>query len=146
MKTYFAEVLTRESARLSAVTDGTMLLCWRRTVVRELMTPQSPYVSALQPADDVCEQADFLDRWRELISRAVERLPRSAPEIAGGAHQTAVLILAALLGGGALAQLARDRGPLDAALDLALLPFAVPEDHGLAKTGTSRPTSTMDPW
>lgn len=144
MKTHFAEVLARESACLSAVTDGAMLACWRRAVVQELMTSRSPYVLALRPTGDLCEQAEFLDRWRELIAEMVERLPRSTPEAAVDAHQTAVLILAALRGGGTLAQLARDPRPLDAALDLALMPFAaLGEYDGLAKTGTR---SRQVPW
>jgi hypothetical protein len=46
LRTYFAEVLARESACLAGVADGAMLASWRRGVVEELMTPQSPYVLA----------------------------------------------------------------------------------------------------
>ncbi|NMO55245.1 hypothetical protein HH310_29180 [Actinoplanes sp. TBRC 11911] len=124
MRTHFAEVLAREDARLSGVVDRAMLACWRRDVVQELMTPRSPYALALRPAADMREQADFLDRWRELIAGTVERLLRSETQCPSvDAHRTAVLILAALRGGRTLAQLAGDRRPLDAALDLALLPL-----------------------
>jgi hypothetical protein len=43
------------------------------------------------------------------------------------AHETAVLILAALHGGGTLSQVAQDPRPLNAALDLALGRLAAPE-------------------
>jgi hypothetical protein len=135
MKTQFAEVLSRESACLSAVTDGATLACWRRAVVQELMTSRSPYVLALRPTGDIREQAEFLDRWSELITEMVERLLRSSPEAAVDAHQTAVLILAALRGGGTLAQLARDPRPLDAALDLALMPL----QHRATTAASPRP-------
>jgi transcriptional regulator LmrA/YxaF-like protein len=147
MRTHFAEVLARESARLSEVTDGTTLAHWRRGVVEELMKPQSPYALALRQTSDVCDQADFFDRWRELIAETVERLPRSgAPKHAPDADRTAVLILAALRGGSTLSQLARDPGPLDAALDLALVPFMTRGDNGLARAGTTNPRSSMDAW
>jgi hypothetical protein len=121
-----------------------MLASWRRGIVEELMTPQSPYVLALRRTDDICGQAEFLHRWRELIVKMVERLLRSgtsgatpcpsarAPKVDVDAHNAAVLILAALRGGSALSQLARDPRPLDAALDLALVPFAAISDNGLA--------------
>jgi hypothetical protein len=48
-----------------------------------------------------------------------------------------LLILAALRGGNALSQLARDPRPLDAALDLALVPFVAISDDGLAARGIS---------
>jgi hypothetical protein len=131
MGTYFTEVLARESARLSEVGDGATLASWRRGVVEELMSPQSPYVLALRRTDDIRGQAEFLHRWRELIAIMVERLLRSGATLCtSGApskidvDNTAVLILAALRGGSALSQLARDSKPLDAALDLALVPFA----------------------
>lgn len=131
MRTYFTEVLARESARLSEVGDGATLASWRRGVVEELMTPQSPYVLALRQTDDIPGQAEFLHRWRELIAMMVERLLRSGATLCPSARtskidvdNTAVLILAALRGGSTLSQLARDPKPLDAALDLALVPFA----------------------
>jgi hypothetical protein len=50
------------------------------------------------------------------------------------AQKTAVLILAALHGGSTLSRVAQDPGPLDAALDFALLPFAATEDNSPART------------
>jgi len=136
MRTHIAEVLARESAALAGVTDGAELARWRSRVVEELMTPSSPYVLAMCETSDVRARADFLDRWRELIAETVDRLAHA--DIAGDrgqapdqsrradfdAQKTAVLILAALQGGSALSRLAQDSGPLDAALDLALVPFA----------------------
>ncbi|MEW2424118.1 hypothetical protein AB0911_26590 [Streptomyces nigra] len=139
MRTHIAEVLARESAALAVVTDSAELGRWRRRVVEELMTPSSPYVLAMRETCDVRARADFLDQWRELIAETVDRLVRTsiAGDGSGAADQarradadavdaqkTAVLILAALHGGSALSRIAQDSGPLDAALDLALVPFA----------------------
>jgi hypothetical protein len=55
MRAHFAEVLARESACLAGVTDGVELTGWRRQVVTELMTPQSPYALALLQTGDVPE-------------------------------------------------------------------------------------------
>jgi hypothetical protein len=149
MKTYFAEVLARESVCLAGVADEAMLACWRRRVVEELMTPRSPYVLALQQTDDVIERAEFLDQWRELIAETVDRLVQSdttvdapypsaqAPRADVDAQKTAILILAALHGGSTLSQLARDARPLNAALDLALAPFAAIEHNRPARTGSA---------
>jgi hypothetical protein len=132
MRADFAQVLARESACLAGVTDGAMLASWRRGVVEELMTPRSPYVSALRQTGDVRGRADFLDRWRELIAETVDRVLQSgatgetlcpsaqAPKADVDAQKTAVLILAALHGGSILSQLAQDPRSLNAALDLAL--------------------------
>ena len=157
MRTYFTEVLARESACLAGVTDRATLASWRRGVVGELMTPQSPYVLALRQTDDGSDRADFLDRWRELIAEAVARLLQSGAAgdtlctSARGwsmadvdAQKTAVLILAALHGGSTLSQLAQDPRPLNAALDLALVSFVAAEDNSLARTGTGSSVSNMD--
>ncbi|WP_204071846.1 hypothetical protein, partial [Planotetraspora phitsanulokensis] len=146
MRTHFAEVLARESACLAGVTDGAKLAGWRRRVVEELMTPLSPYVLAMRQTGDVPERADFLDRWRELIAETVDRLLQSGTT--GDTHfssdqtrradvdaqKSAVLILAALHGGSTLSQIANDPWPLNAALDLALAPFAATKDNSLART------------
>lgn len=156
MRTHFAEVLARESACLAGVTDGAKLAGWRRRVVEELMTPRSPYVFALGQTGDGAERADFLDRWRELIAETLDRLQSGAT---GDAHcssgqtrradvdpqKTAVLILAALHGGSTLSRIAKDPWPLNAALDLALAPFAATEDKGPARTVMSSPIGTMSP-
>jgi hypothetical protein len=156
MRACFAEVLARERACLAGVTDGAMLASLRRGVVEELMTPQSPYVLALRQTGDVRGRADFLDRRRELIAETVDRVLQSgatgethcpsaqAPKVDVDAQKTAVLILAALHGGSILSQLAQDPRPLNAALDLALVPLAATEDGSLARTGTSSPIRTMD--
>jgi len=140
MRTHFAEVLAHESAVLAGVTDAAKLAGWRRRVVQELMTPQSPYVLALRQAVDASDRADFLGRWRELIAETVDRLLQSSTrgDTNGSsvqphrgdvdAEQAAVLILAALHGGGTLSQIAQDPRPLNAALDLALAPFAPPPE------------------
>jgi hypothetical protein len=141
MRTYFTEVLAREEARLAGVTDATMFSGWRHCLVEELMTPDSPYTLALRPSGAVRDRADFLDRWRALIAATVGRLMRTspsgetfcasaqAPQADVDAEKTAVLILAALHGGSTLSQLAQDPRPLNAALDLALAPFAAAEDN-----------------
>ncbi|MFI7610322.1 hypothetical protein ACIBP6_03690 [Nonomuraea terrae] len=146
MRTCFAEVLARESASLAEVTDGVMLANWRRRVVKELMTPRSPYALALRQSGDVPERADLLDRWRELIAETLERLLKSGaagnalcssaqtPRADIDAQKAAVLILAALHGGSTLSQIARDPWPLNAALDFALAPFAATEDDGPTRT------------
>jgi len=151
MRTHFAEVLARESACLAGVTDGAKLAGWRRRVVRELMTPQSPYVLALRQTGDLSDRADFLGRWRGLIAETVDRLLQSstpgdtncssAQPCRGDvdAQQTAVLILAALHGGGTLSQVAQDPRPLNAALDIALAPFAAQPNARSDDTRTERP-------
>jgi len=134
MKTHFAQVLADEGAQLAAVTDGSMLAEWRNRVVTEVMTPHSPYAIALRHTGDIQQRAAFLDRWRELIAETVARLLRSPCEcaVADGTptradvdpQKTAVLILAALHGGCTLSHVVQDRWPLNAALDIALAPFA----------------------
>jgi len=145
MSTYFAEVLACERASLAEVTDRAQLTRWRRRVVEELMTPRSPYASALRQTGDAPDRADFLHRWRRLIAETVERLqqaesshgtncpgvPSSARSRTGGvdAQQAAVLILAALYGGSTLSQVAQSPWPLNAALDLALAPLGASGTH-----------------
>jgi hypothetical protein len=151
MKAHFAEVLARERAALDGIVDEAMLACWRRRIVDELMTPRSAYATALQQTEDVSERADFLDRWRELIAETVHRLtrpassPDGAPTSRGArvdvdAQKSAVLIVAALLGGRTLSLLAQDPRPLDAALELALAPFVAIDDGRTASTGNQTPT------
>jgi hypothetical protein len=157
MTTYFAEVLARERTCLAGVTDRAMLASWRRGVVEELMAPRSPYVLALQQTGDAPGRADFLDQWRELIAGTVDRLLRSGttedavrpsapvPRAGLDAQRTAVLILAALHGGTILSRIAQDPRPLNAALDLALVPFAATEGNCPRKDwGPSSPLSNMD--
>ncbi|MHA6668520.1 hypothetical protein ACX3O0_06575 [Homoserinimonas sp. A447] len=146
MSTHFAEVLASEGAYLTGVTDGAMLACWRHRIVEELMTPQSPYFLAMQQTDEVSERADFLDQWRELIAETVDRLLQSSTTVDApwssalaasadvDSQKTAVLILAALHGGSTLSQLAQDPRPLNAALDLALAPFAASEGNCRVRT------------
>jgi hypothetical protein len=154
MRTHFAEVLARESACLAGVTDGAKLAGWRRRVVRELMTPNSPYVLALRQTGDAPNRADFLGRWRGLIAETVGRLlhPSSPGDTNCSsaqpwrddidAQQTAVLILAALHGGGTLSHVAQDPRPLNAALDIALAPFAPPLNHAATTPGPKDRTVT----
>jgi hypothetical protein len=156
MRAYFAEVLGRETACLATVTDAAALAVWRRRLVEELMTPQSPYVKALKQTGDVRDRARFLDRWRELIAETVDRVLQSGAtgdafsssgrglQANVDAQKTAVLILAALHGGSILSQVAQDPEPLNAALDLALAPFTVARGNGLARLETSIPMSDMD--
>lgn len=142
MKTHIAEVLARESAGLAVVTDRAKLADWRRRVVEELMTPSSPYVVALRQTGDIRARADFLDQWRELIAEAVDRLltsdapggrrtSRATGDVDVDAQKIAVLILAALQGGSTLSRIARDPRPLNAALDLALVPLTATKDDFL---------------
>lgn len=157
MRTYFAEVLARESARLAEVRDGATLESWRHQLVAEVITPRSPYVSALRQSDDETSgRAEFLDQWRDLITQMVERVQRSrafedeedsarySPTQDIDSENTAVLILAALHGGVILTQLARDPQPVNAALDLALVPLMTAADNGVAKMGPNRPISNID--
>lgn len=152
MKAHYAEVLARESACLAEIVDEVMLARWRRRIVDELMVPRSPYALALQQSEDVVERAEFLDRWRGLIAEAVDRLVRSRTmadaewlsvhgrKIDVDAQKSAVLVLAAILGGTTLSQLAQDSRPLDAALELALTPFAAVEDCNAESIGNEPPT------
>jgi hypothetical protein len=152
MRTHFTEVLARERACLTEVSTGGMLAGWRRRIVEELMTPRSPYFLALQRSRDVPERAEFLDQWRELIAETLDRLLQSstmrdtpcplrrAPGIDVDAQRTAVLILAALHGGSTLSRIAEDARPLDAALDLALVPFAATGDNSPSRTGNKLPS------
>ena len=119
------------------------------------MTPNSPYVLALRQTGDAPDRADFLGRWRGLIAETVGRLLR--PSTPGetncssarpwrddvDAQQIAVLILAALHGGGTLSQVAQDSRPLKAALDIALAPFAPPLSARDDDTGIEGPDSNM---
>lgn len=135
MRQCFAEVLSREKVRLKEVTDMEMLRSWRKDLVEELMNPKSSYALALRERGGVQDRVEFLERWCELIAEALDHLlPRDAtdhtlysPRLDTGANvntqKTAVLILAALYGGGTLSFLAEDPKPLNAALDLALVPF-----------------------
>jgi hypothetical protein len=151
MKAHFAEVLSRESTRLAQVTDGTTLAAWRQHVVDELLTPDSPYVLVLRQTGDAAERSDFLAQWRGLLEEAVGRLLQAdatCPVLRAKGngtddvpHKTAVLILAALHGGNSLSQLAQDPWPLNAALDIALAPFATaPEDTNGSDPTPRRPT------
>jgi len=142
MRTHFAEVLARESARLATVTDGAGLADWRDRIVGELMTPSSPYALALRHTDDVPARAYFLRRWRRLIADTVDRLLPSGATSASSdvdPEKAAVLILAALHGGSALSQVAQDAWPLNAALDIALAPFTTAESPHGDETGHRRP-------
>lgn len=153
MKACFAEVLARERVCLAEVTTGKMLAAWRRRVVEEVMSAQSPYALALRQTDGVADRADFLDQWRELIAKAVRRLLKAGgtkrTEHALGRSQrvdvdvqrTAVLILAALHGGSTLSHIAQDRQPLNAALDLALVTL-VTDDNDPHEQGTCCPLSS----
>ena len=140
MNTHFAEVLARETARLDRVADKAALEQWRRDVIRELVTPNSPYALAMCATSDLCRQADFLDRWRELIAATLHRLLRcdagsDAPRAVAAApiadvdldaQKSAVLIVAALKGGSMLSRITGDRRSLDSALDLAFMPLTDP--------------------
>lgn len=150
MTTHFAEVLARESACLAEVTDGTQLDRWRHRIVGEIMTPRSPYSLALRQTGDLPERADFLARWRRLIADTVDRLLQSRDTASSSRRsrpprredvdpeKTAILILAALHGGSSLSQVAQDPWPLNAALDIALAPFAS-ENSSRGDTTPRRP-------
>lgn len=157
MRTYFAEVLTRERARLADVRDNATLETWRQDLVAEIMTPGSPYLAALWEAnEEASDRAEFLDQWRDLIARMIKQVSQCCGfddgETATPHHRvesvdsekTAVLILAALHGGVILTRLVRDSQPLNAALDLALGPLMTAEGTSVARTGPDRPVSNMD--
>jgi hypothetical protein len=134
MKPQFVQVLANESQSLTAVTDRAQLVEWRHRVVKEVMTPGSPYAAALRNTRDVHERADFLATWRDLIADAIGRTllhDEPAPSVAPGhdaegalgePRKIAVLVLAALHSGCTLSHVAQDQWPLDAALDIALAP------------------------
>lgn len=145
MKSQFAQVLANETQLLTVVTDRAQLTEWRVRVVKEVMTPGSPYAVALRNTRDAKERAQFLTSWGELIADAIGRImahhdpgprsstPSATPTGNAASHgatagfdpqKIAVLILAALHGGCTLSHVAQDQWPLDAALDIALAPFA----------------------
>jgi hypothetical protein len=135
MTTYFAEVLATEDAALAEVDDCAGMLCWRHRVTGEVMKPESPYACALRQTTTVAAGREFLVAWRQMLASAVDRVLRSgAPPESGpaatrsrglepDAERLAVLILAALHGGGTLSRVEGDPAPLDAALDIALAPL-----------------------
>ena len=138
MNGHFAEVLARESETLAGVTDAERLNDWRDRIVGELMDPASPYALAMRQTSDLKARARFLDSWRRLIARTVDKvLKADSTTLASHAppqshadtdpHKTAVLILAALHGGTTLSRVAQDPGPLNAALDIALAHLTTPE-------------------
>jgi hypothetical protein len=133
MTTYFMEVLARETMSLAAVTDAASLGQWRSALVDELTTAQSPYAKVLRQEGELRDRAAFLDQWRDLIAAAVDRVVKSDPAARADAdvQKTAMLILAALHGGSVLSRVAKDRRPLNAALDLALVPLPTPVDDAL---------------
>ena len=150
MQAHFARVLAHESVSLAAVTDASTLAEWRYRVVKEVMTPRSPYAIALRQPGDVHGRAEFLARWRDLIADAIGRLLRPREPASAGCcpgrgdeaadpQKTAVLILAALHGGCTLSHVAQDHWPLDAALDIALAPFADSDGSPSSATDTHRP-------
>lgn len=152
MQAHFAEVLNREAACLTAVNYVAALMSWCGGLVEELMSPRSPYVKALRPTGDLADRGVFLDRWRDLIAEAVDRiLPSSAtdnsvypePRVDIDSQRTAVLILAVLHGGSILSQVAQDAGPLNAALEFALVPLARAESEDLAMPASDSPVSNM---
>lgn len=138
MNAHFAEVLARESETLAGVTHAEELNDWRDRIVVELMDPASPYALAMRHTSDLKARAVFLDGWRRLIARTVDKVLKadlSNPASHAPPHRhadtdsqrTAVLILAALHGGTTLSQVSQDPWPLNAALDLALAPLTTPE-------------------
>ena len=133
MTTHFHEILEIEDAALAQVRNPEDLTRWRRRVVRELMRPRSLYATALRAVTDGACGRSFLATWQGLLTAAVDRVlasvdpPESRPVVAGRPHrdpdaaeELAVLILAALHGGGLLSRVTDDPAPLEAALDIAL--------------------------
>lgn len=156
MRTYFAEVLYRERACLAGVTDAESLQRWRHHLLEETRTPTSPYLKALRQTGNAPDRAEFLDQWRDLIAQTVRQLPRfdASDEDAEASSQdlvvdvdaekTAVVILAALLGGSILSQLAEDAQPLNSALDLALAPLMADAGGNFSGIGPDSSASSMD--
>jgi hypothetical protein len=146
LRTDFAEVLARETASLGAVTNSAGLHRWRQQVVDELLAPQSAYVVALRQTGDPAERARFVERWRQLIAQAIDRVLGDRADgdtdhltgrpVTGesDAQRIAVLVLAALHGGGTWSRVTRDPRPLNAALDLAFARVAPPIDDNGPRT------------
>jgi hypothetical protein len=144
MKAAFAEVLAEETTALAAVADTGSLDRWRRTLVDRATSPSPAYAKVLRPEGDPRDRAVFLDRWRDLIAEALARVVAADAE--GSAQidtrQMAVSILAALHGGTILSRLAKDAGPLEVSVGLALAPllsFTDPATSQVEKTGPSVP-------
>ncbi|MDF1604085.1 hypothetical protein [Nocardioides sp. YIM 152315] len=156
MTTHFVDVLAIEDAALAQVTNREDMTRWRRRVVRELMRPQSRYATALRRVPDSAAGRDFLVTWQGLLTAAVERVLSSEnpPEVrsaAGRRHhdrraadELAVLILAALHGGGLLSRVADDPAPLEAALDIALAPLTTPSARRGSCPADERPGGNMN--
>lgn len=146
MNAHFAEVLARETTSLAAVVDPATLDDWRHRLVDEVLAPQSPYAKVLRQEGDLDDRAAFLDRWRALIAATVARVLASDPVARPktDVQRTALLILAALHGGNILSRVAKDAAPLNAALDLALVPLIATLDEAPACTGRNGPLGNMD--
>src|SRR3954451_13787400 len=115
------------------------MTCGRRTCWRcdeQVMCPT-------EPASSISGASPSPRRWTGCSSPAPpgthSGLPRGPPKADVDAQKTAVLILAALRGGSTLSRIAQDPRPLNAALDLALVPCAGTEDHSPARTGDELP-------
>lgn len=140
----FAEVLARETSVLAAVGDAAGFAHWRHRLVGELLTPRSPYALVLRTDGSESERVVFLERWSDLLAAAVARALDAAP--ARGEvepRELAMLILAAVHGGSILSRVARDPGPLQAALDLAFLPLERAERDPRASDGRTGPLDSM---
>lgn len=145
MKASFADVLAQEVSVLAGVTDTAGLARWRRRLVEQVISPQSPYATVVQQVGDPRERAAFLDRWRDLIASALGRL-HAADALACAeidVQQAAVSILAALYGGAVLSRVAKDVRPLHVSLDLSLAPL-LPGDAAAAWADRGGTVGTMD--
>lgn len=140
----FTEVLARETSALAAVGDAAGFAQWRRRLVGEVLAPGSPYALVLRTDGAEHERAVFLDRWSDLLTAAVARVLAAAPTRGQvNPRELAMLILAAVHGGSILSRVARDPGPLQAALDLAFLPLEQTERDPLASDGRAGPLDSM---
>ena len=127
MKACFAEVLAQEATTLDAVVNVADFDRWRQSLIDKAATLGSPYALALRLVEESQERAAFVERWQDLITKALSRVfvADTALPTTIEAHQVAVSILAALFGGTILSRVANSSDPLQHSVDLAAAPVTL---------------------
>ena len=136
MKAAFAQVLAEETSALATVTDAGGLGRWRERLVERVTSANSDHcATVLRSGGDAEERTAFLERWRDLIAATVARIVNSDPSICAeiDARQTAISVLAALYGGAILSRVAKDAGPLDVSISLALAPLSAQMETAMSR-------------
>ena len=125
-----ARVLAREETQLSRLNSFNGLVRWRNALVRRNAAQNGAYGCALgSMATEVADHDDearetlsaAFQRWEQLLADGLRRMQDSGRLRADvDADNLATGLMAALQGGYLLAQTARDVGPMEIALDMAV--------------------------